>query len=125
MINNATGQPTLQVGFYSWQRVRKKKKGNLPSHASPHWVEFGTKAHIMPGKKGKWEPGHFMHYQDMIFGSKVNHPGTKGTNVLRDTVQNHISDIRTVQEEYLAELSKTLEEAGFKVDKGDEFEDDD
>lgn len=123
MINYSTGQPTLQVGFYSWQKV--KSKGKLPSNANPWWVERGTTAHIMPGKKGNWEPGHFMHYQDMIFGFKVNHPGTKGTNVLRDTVQNHISDIRAAQEEYLAEISKTLEEAEIKVDKGDEFEDDD
>jgi hypothetical protein len=40
-------------------------------------------------------------------------------------VQNHISDIREAQEQYLAEISKTLEEAGMKVYAGDEFEDDD
>lgn len=122
MINYRTGQPTLQVGFYSWQKV--KKKGKLPSNASPHWIEFGTKPHIMPGKKGNWEPGHFMKYEDMIFGRKVNHPGQKETNILRNTVQDHIKDIREVQKRYLAEISKTLEEAGMKVDKGDEFEDD-
>lgn len=123
MINYSTGQPTLQVGFYSWQKV--KSKGKLPSHASPHWVEFGTNAHIMPGKKGNWEPGHFMRYEDMVFGFKVNHPGTRATNVLRDTVQNNIDEIRKAQEEYLKEISKTLEEAGMKIDQGDEFEDDD
>lgn len=32
MINYSTGQPTLQVGFYSWQKVRKK--GKQPSHAA-------------------------------------------------------------------------------------------
>ena len=45
MINYSTGQPTLQVGFYSWQKVRKK--GKQPSHASPHWVEFGVKPHTI------------------------------------------------------------------------------
>ena len=29
MINYSTGQPTLQVGFYSWQKVRKKRKTTL------------------------------------------------------------------------------------------------
>lgn len=119
MINYSTGQPTLQIGFYSWQRVKKKNK--LPSHASPHWVEFGTKPHTIPssGKRA------FMRYGDTVFGFHVDHPGTGATHVLRNTVQNNIDEIRKVQEEYLKEISKTLEEANIKVDKGNEFEDDD
>ena len=50
MINQQTGQPTLQVGFYSWQKV--KKRGALPSHASPWWVEFGTKHTLLRQIKG-------------------------------------------------------------------------
>lgn len=49
-----------------------------------------------------------MRYDDMAFGFKVNHPGTKATNVLRDTVQNHISDIRAAQEEYLQRSQRRL-----------------
>ena len=60
-----------------------------------------------------------------VYGKRVDHPGQKETNVLRDTVQNNIGEIRAAQEEYLAEISKTLEEAGMKVQQGDEFEDDD
>lgn len=121
MINYATGQPTLQVGFYSWQRVRKK--GKMPSSASPWWIERGVKPHIMPGSK---KQGHFMKYEDNIYGYRVQHPGTKpGTNVLRDTVQNNITEIRKAQEEYLKEITNTLEAAGLKIDQGDEFEDDD
>lgn len=120
MINYATGQPTLQVGFYSWQRV--KKKGKLPSHASPYWVELGTAPHTMP--KGD-KAGRFMRYDDMIFGYKVNHPGTRATNVLRNTVQDNIQEIRAAQEEYLKEITGALEAAGYKIDKGNEFEDDD
>lgn len=120
MINYQTGQPTLQIGFYSWQKV--KKKGKLPSNANPWWIERGVKPHTMPGAN---KQGHFMRYDDMIFGYKVNHPGTRETNVLRNTVQDHIKDIREAQEEYLAEISRTLEEAGMKIDQGDEFEDDD
>lgn len=118
MINNSTGQPTLQVGFYSWQKV--KKKGKLPSHASPHWIEFGTAPHTIKPKNAK-----VLAYDNTMYGLVVKHPGAKATHVLRDTVQNHISDIRAAQEEYLAEISKTLEEAEIKVDNGDEFEDDD
>ncbi len=118
MINNATGQPTLQVGFYGWQRVRKK--GKLPSHASPHWVEFGVSPHTITTKNAR-----VLAYDDTRYGLVVKHPGTRATNVLRDTVQNNIQEIRAAQEEYLAEISKTIEEANNKVDKGDEFEDDD
>ncbi len=118
MINYKTGQPTMQIGFYGWQRV--KKKGKLPSHASPHWIELGTNSHHISVRNAK-----MLAYNDTIFGRTVQHPGTGATNVLRDTVQNNITEIRKAQAEYLAEISKTLEEANIKVDRGDEFEDDD
>ena len=128
MINRQTGQPTLQVGFYSWQKV--KKKGKAPSHANPHWIEYGTspiggkqgRQHIIAPKNKKllvYKP------ENIVFGTKVKHPGTRATHVLRDTVYDHIKEIRMVQEEYLAELKKKLEELGAKIDQGDEFEDDD
>lgn len=115
MINYKTGQPTLQIGFYGWQRV--KKKGKLPSNASPWWVEFGTRAHNITGR--------YMHFGNINFGQSVRHPGTRATNVLRDTVLNNIDEIREAQKQYLDEISEALEKAGMKVDKGDEFEDDD
>lgn len=118
MVNRETGQPTLQVGFYGWQRVKAKNK--KPSHASPWWIEFGTTPHVMP-KEGR----KFMRYEDNVFGFHVDHPGQRATNVLRNTVLDHISDIRAAQEEYLAEISDTIEKAMQRVDKGDEFEDDD
>ena len=118
-ISNATGQPQLWVGFYSWQRV--KKKGKDPSHANPHWIEFGTKSHAIPGAKNK---GHFMAYQDNVYGFHVKHPGQRATHVLRDTVQNNIDQIRAAQEQYLKELNNTLEEAGAKIIESEEDEDD-
>lgn len=118
MINYSTGQPTLQVGFYGWQRVRKR--GKQPSNANPHWVEFGVSPHTIQPKNAK-----ILSYDDNIYGHRVQHPGTRATNVLRDTVQNNISEIRAAQIEYLKEISKTLEEAGLRVEAGDEFEDDD
>ncbi len=121
MINYKTGQPTLQIGFYSWQKV--KKKGKIPSNASPHWVEFGTKAHAIPkADNGK---GTFMAYDDIVFGFRVQHPGTRATHILRDTVQNNIAEIRAAQEEYLKELTKTIEEAKAKVYTGEDTDEDD
>lgn len=118
MIDKKTGQPTLQVGFYGWQRV--KKKGKLPSHANPHWIEFGVKPHTINVRNAP-----VMQYDGNIYGKRVDHPGTPELHVLRDTVQNHVSEIRAAQEEYLKEIEKTLEQAGRRIDDGDEFEDDD
>ena len=118
MVDYQTGQPQLQIGFYSWQKVRKK--GKLPSHASPHWVEFGVKSHHIQPRNAK-----VLAYNDVIYGRTVQHPGTQATNVLRDTVQNNLAEIRAAQEEYLAELSKTLEEAGAKVYTGEDTDEDD
>ena len=50
-IERSTGQPTLDFGFYGWQRVRAKNK--VPSHANPHWIEFGTAAHSIEPKNAK------------------------------------------------------------------------
>ena len=118
-IDRKTGQPQLQVGLYSYATVQKK--GKKASHASPHWIEFGTRPHTMPGKS---KQGHFMAYEDDVFGFHVNHPGQKATHLLRDTVQNNIAEIRAAQEQYLKELNKTLEEAGAKVYAGEEDESD-
>lgn len=115
-IDRNTGQPQLQVGLYSHARVIKK--GKKASHASPHWIEFGTKPHDITAK------GHFMKYEDQVYGYNVQHPGQKATHLLRDTVQNNIAEIRKAQEEYLALLNKTLEEAGAKIYEGEEDESD-
>ncbi len=115
-IDKETGQPQLQIGFYS--RARVLKKGKKASHASPHWIEFGTKPHTISSK------GHFMAYEDNVYGYKVDHPGQAATHLLRDTVQNNIKEIRAAQEQHLKELNKTLEEAGAKVYTGEEDEDD-
>lgn len=71
-IDRDTGQPTLHIGFYSWQKV--KKRGKLPSHASPWWVEFGTNPHIIRPKNAK-----IMWYQES-FGFRLSRksPRTSG-----------------------------------------------
>lgn len=117
-INSSTGQPVMDVGFRSRAYLMKKHK--KPSHASPHWIEFGTKPHTIDSRK----KGHYMAYEDNVYGYTVQHPGQKATHLLRDTVQNNIKEIRAAQEKYLAELNKTLEAAGAKIYHGEEEEDD-
>jgi len=116
-VDKKTGQPQLQVGFYGWQMVRKKRK--IPSHASPHWIEHGTKPHTISAKNGR-----AMAYNGTVYGWRVAHPGQRATNVLRDSVYNHIDEIRAAQEEYLAELNKELSAAGVKIFEGEEEESD-
>ena len=114
-IEKTTGQPQLQIGFYS--RARVIKKGKKASNASPHWIEFGTKSHPISSE-------HFMRYEDNVFGFHVQHPGQAATHLLRDTVQNNIAEIRKAQEEYLALLNDELEKAGAKIYEGEEDESD-
>lgn len=115
-IDRQSGQPVMDVGFRSHAYL--VKKGKKASHASPHWIEYGTKPHTISSR------GHFMAYDDNIFGYSVKHPGQKATHLLRDTVQNNVAEIRAAQEEYLKELNKTLEAAGGKIYTGEEEEDD-
>lgn len=114
-IDRTTGQPQLQIGFYS--RARVIKKGKKASQASPHWIEFGTKSHPISSDR-------FMRYEDNAFGFHVQHPGQAATHLLRDTVQNNIAEIRKAQEEYLALLNDELEKAGAKIYEGEEDESD-
>lgn len=125
-IDKKTGQPQLQVGFYSHARVMKK--GKAASHASPHWIEFGTKPHeikagviVSKGKTIRHTKTKLLGYGG-IFGSKVEHPGQRATHLLRDTIQSNISEIQAAQEKYLAELNKDIEEATKKIDEGEEDE---
>lgn len=115
-IDRNTGQPTLQIGFYSWQRV--KKKGKLPSHASPWWVEFGTNPHIIEPKNAK-----ILWWQDS-FGTHVNHPGQGARHLLRDTIQNNIDEIRKAQEQYLKQISDIMDIFDLKINETEEEEND-
>ena len=115
-IDRDTGQPTLHIGFYSWQRV--KKKGKLPSHASPYWVEFGTNPHTIKPKNAK-----IMWYKDS-FGILVNHPGQRAYHLLRDTIQNNIDEIRAAQEQYLDEISRVIDVLDIRIKDTEEEEND-
>lgn len=120
-VDNKTGQPQLWAGYYSWQKLKDRKGVKALSHASPYWIEFGTKEHEIPGKQ---KQGHFMAYEDNIFGYHVTNGGQKATHLLRDTVQNNIDEIYAAQREHLAELNYTLEKIGTKIFTDEEDEDD-
>lgn len=117
-INNKTGQPELQVGFYSWQRV--KKRGKLPSHANPHWIEFGVKSHTIAPKGSK----KAMSYNNEFYGKAVDHPGTPALHTLRNSVYENIDKIRDAQADLLKYLDQTLEVAQSNVFNGEAEEDD-
>lgn len=113
-IERRTGQPQMQIGFYSWQRV--KKRGKEPSGTAPHWVEFGTGQHAIVTKKAK------ALGLEAQYGRRANHPGQRATHVLRNTVQEKIPEIKNMQVQYLSEMTKALEEAGVKVEPWEEME---
>lgn len=116
-IDRKTGQPQMQIGFYGWQKV--KKRGKQPSHSSPWWIEEGTKPHLIHSSKTMYDKSTATKY-----GRNVNHPGQAATHVLRNSVYNNISEIRAAQEEYLKLLSEEIEKAKSKIDDKDYEEDD-
>lgn len=115
-VNKQTGQPCLQVGFYTHSRVRKR--GKIPSHANPHWIEFGTRPHVIKAKNVK-----SMGYGDDFYGGAANHPGQKDMHVLRNDVYDNIAEIKSAQEAFLKELSDTIEAASGKVSESEDVED--
>ncbi len=115
-IDKQTGQPELQIGYYTKSRV--KKKGKTPSHANPAWVEFGVKSHTIAINKAKTLTDGVIDY-----GKSVQHPGLRGESTLRNSVFDNIDAIREAQESYLSELNKTIEEAGGKIEESEEDED--
>ena len=116
-INKSTGQPELQIGYASRQRVINKYHKKASS-ASPNWVERGVKPHIIKVKNKK-----MMAYNDVKYMRIVHHPGFKGTNVLKNSVYENIDAIRKAQEEYLKQLNEELAKAGAKVENWEEIED--
>ena len=115
-INRDTGQPELQIGYYS--KGQAKKKGKSPSHANPAWSEFGVNPHVISIKKA-----NTLSNGKINFGKSVSHPGLRGQRILRNSVFNNIDAIKEAQKEYLSELNKTIEAAGGKVVESEEIED--
>lgn len=115
-IDRKTGQPTLHIGFYSWQKV--KKKGKLPSHANPHWIEFGTNPHQIKVKNAK------VLFYNKSFGVSIDHPGQAPRHILRDTIQNNIAEIQAAQEQYLKKINEVLDAADISITETPEEEND-
>ncbi len=100
------------------QKCRAEISEQLPSHASPYWVEFGTNPHIIKPRNAK-----IMYYKES-FGTVVHHPGKKAQHLLRDTIQNNIDEIRAAQEQYLDEISRVMDIADIKIKDTEEEEND-
>lgn len=115
-INRDTGQPELQIGYYSKRQA--KKKGKSPSYANPAWSEFGVNPHIISIKKA-----NTLSNGAINFGKSVSHPGLRGQSILRNSVFNNIDEIKAAQKEFLSELNKTLEVARGKIVEGEGVED--
>lgn len=115
-INRDTGQPELQIGYYS--KGQAKKKGKSPSHANPAWSEFGVSPHVISIKKA-----NTLSNGKINFGKSVSHPGLRGQSILRNSVFNNIDAIKDAQKEFLSVLNKTIEAAGGKVVESEEIED--
>lgn len=114
-INKQTGQPELQIGYYSWQRV--KKRGKQPSHANPSWIEHGTLSHKIQIKNAKT-----LTDGKIDFGKSVIVKGMNADHTLRTTVLENIDEMRKAQEEYLNELNQEIEKAQTKIHEGEEEE---
>ncbi len=129
LIEKKTGVPELRIGFYGWQKVKKRKAPyNVPSHSSPWWIERGTKPHIIRAKRLTKYGGLQIMYDkstDTKYGYVANHPGQQATNVLRNTVYNNIAEIRAAQEKHLKLLNEEIEKITGVVYDDEEAEDDD
>lgn len=114
-LDKHTGQPFMDVGYYS--KSRMKKKGKVPSFSNPSWQEFGIKAHIINIKRAKTLSDGKIDY-----GKSVNHPGLQAQGTLKNTVIENIEEIRKAQEIYLSELNKEIDKIT-KIDDSEEEED--
>lgn len=114
-INRNTGQPELQIGYYSKSQARKK--GKSPSHANPAWQEFGVSPHTISIKNA-----NTLSNGKINFGKSIVHPGLRGENTLRNSVFENINAIQEAQKEYLSVLNKTIEAAKGKIDESEEIE---
>lgn len=115
-IDRSTGQPELQIGYYSKGQARKK--GKPVSHANPAWKEFGVNPHVISIKNANTLTDGKIDY-----GKSVNHPGLRGESTLRNSVFDNISAIQEAQQEYLSLLNETIEAAGGKIVESEEIED--
>lgn len=121
-IDRKTGQPECQIGFKSWQKVRKS--GKKPSHASPWWIEYGTKPHAIPKNLTANSKPLFDKSKGIFYGWQIQHPGQKDLHVLRNTIESNIAEIRAAEEQYLALISGEIEKAQAAItDEDDEGDD--
>lgn len=125
-IDRQTGQPELQIGYFS--KANMKRKGKKVPFANPNWIEFGTKPHIITAgirsSRGKvlYQTGKkILTDGTTSYGKSAYNKGMQGKNTLRNTVYDNISEIKSIQEETLKLLNQ---EVGDIIGQIEESEDD-
>lgn len=115
-IDRKTGQPRLDIGYYSRTYARKRKGINIPTNyvallengTKPHTITAGVKS--SRGKVRQITGRRVLSNGSAFLGRVVSHPGAKPYHILSDTVKNGIGDITIVMKEHLKELNKRLDE---------------
>lgn len=114
-IDRNTGQPRLDIGYYSAKTARKRKGINLPSNYVA-LMEKGTGAHAIRagvkssrGKVRKTTGKRLLTNGVVVFGRSVRHPGAQPQPILKTAVMNGIPEIRAAMVTKLSELNKTID----------------
>ena len=123
-VNKNTGTPYLDIGYRS--RAQMKKKYGIKFFVNPTWFEFGTQPHTIMTKEfsklGKSSYKLTNSSTGTQFGVIVQHPGMSSRNFLRNTVYDHIDEIKNAQEEYLKELTEMMIVNGANISINEEDE---
>lgn len=115
-MDKKTGQPYLKIGYLSKKDMLKK---GIKYYVNPYWFEYGIKAHQIQTKaltkygKSTYE---LQNYKGQKYGVIVQHPGQNGNNFLRNTVYEHIEEIRNAENEWLEKITELKIEKGLYVD---------
>lgn len=115
-IDFKTGQPYLEVGYRS--RAEMMKRG-IKYFANPYWLEFGYKPHTISTKQyvnTGFSSYELMDNRGTKYGVIVRHPGKGSTNLLRNTVYNHINEIVEAQKESLQKINDIQVISGMNID---------
>ena len=121
-IDYKTGQPYMEIGYRS--RAQMKKRG-IKYYVNPWWLEVGIKPHTIATKeyvntgKSSYE---LKDHTGKKYGVIVRHGGVVGRNLLRNTVQNNITEINEAQKEHLGKITELKISKGMTIDIGGDEE---
>lgn len=107
-VNNKTVK--AEVGY--WSKSRLRKKGKKAPHAKAHFLELGTKRHIISpgiakrGGKAVSKPSKLLsNNAGSVYGRRVNHPGTRGKKVLSNAAESSKQDCKAAAEDVAKQIT--------------------